>query len=77
MKLLILQRNSGVGLWAGQGDDVQVEQIAHGVAHQVHSSRGVHGSPCDVLEKIEAYLGGLTSSLKDALVLLFVCRVNL
>ena len=29
----------------------------------------VHGSPCDFPEKIEAYLGGLTSSLKDALVL--------
>ena len=69
MKLLILRRNSGVGLRAGQGDDIQIEEIAHGVAHQVHGSRGVHGSPCDFPEKIEAYLGGLTSSLKDALVL--------
>ena len=53
-----------LGFRAGQGDDVQV---THGVTHQVHRSRGVHGSPCDVLEKVEAYLGGLSSSLKDAL----------
>ena len=50
-------------LRVGQGDDVQV------FTHQVHCSRGVHGSPCDVLEKVEAYLGGLSSSLKDALIL--------
>ena len=48
-------------LRAGQGDDVQV------FTHQVHRSRGFHGSPCDVLEKVKAYLGGLSSSLKDAL----------
>ena len=53
-------------LGAGQGDDVQI------LAHQVHSSRGIHGSPRDVLEQVEAYLGSTSSNLNDALKLLLL-----
>ena len=62
------------GLRTGQGDEVQ---IGHGVAHLVHVSRGVHGSPYDFSEKIGAYLGGLTSNLEGCISIIFVSGANL
>ena len=56
-----IQENGVLSLGAGKGDEVQV------VANQVQLLRGVHCSPCDVLEQIKAYLRGISSNLNDAL----------
>ena len=62
----------GVGLWAVQGDDIQVEEIHDGVTHLVHSLGGVCGSLDDFSKDIGAYRGDFISSLRDACVLLLL-----
>ena len=56
-----IQENGVLSLGAGKGDEVQV------VADSVQLLRGIHCSPCDVLEQVEAYLRSISSTLNDAL----------
>ena len=66
-----------VGARAVQVDDVQVEDTHDGVAHLVHSLRGVRGSLDDFSEDIGAYRGDFFSSLRGACVLFLFNRIML
>ena len=63
-------KNGVLSLGAGKGDEVQV------VADSVHLLRGVHCSPRDVPEQVEAYLGSISSTLNEVLGLRFVSRIE-